>query len=35
MHCVACSSAIENLMHNEFDAKGMVAVTIALLTHKM
>jgi hypothetical protein len=35
MHCVACSSSIENLMNNEFSSKGMVRVTIALLTHKM
>ena len=35
MHCVACSTAIENLMHDEFDNKGMEDVNIALLTHKM
>jgi len=32
---VACSSSIERLMHNSFDAKGMVKVSIVLLTHKM
>ena len=35
MTCVACSSSIERLMHNEFDSKGMVSVCIVLLTHKM
>ena len=35
MTCVACSSSIERLMHNEFDAKGMKSVAIVLLTHKM
>ena len=35
MTCVACSSSIERLMHNEFDGKGMVSVAIVLLTHKM
>ena len=35
MTCVACSSSIERLMHNEFDKKGMVSVSIVLLTHKM
>ena len=35
MTCVACSSSIERLMHNEFDNKGMVSVIIVLLTHKM
>ena len=35
MTCVACSSSVERLMHNEFDGKGMVSVTIVLLTHKM
>ena len=35
MTCVACSSSIERLMHNSFDAKGMASVSIVLLTHKM
>ena len=35
MTCVACSSSIERLMHNEFDSKGMISVCIVLLTHKM
>ena len=35
MTCVACSSSVERLMHNEFDSRGMVSVTIVLLTHKM
>ena len=35
MTCVACSGSIERLMHNSFDAKGMVKVSIVLLTHKM
>lgn len=35
MTCVACSSSIERLMHNTFDAKGMASVSIVLLTHKM
>ena len=35
MTCVACSSSIERLMHTEFDKKGMISVTIVLLTHKM
>ena len=35
MTCVACSGAIEKLMHNEFDKKKMIEVQIALLTHKM
>ena len=35
MTCVACSSSVERLMHNEFDSKGMVKVSIVLLTHKM
>ena len=35
MTCVACSSSIERLMHNQFDKKGMESVSIVLLTHKM
>jgi hypothetical protein len=35
MTCVACSSAVEQLMHNSFDKKKMLEVKIALLTHKM
>ena len=35
MTCVACSSSIERLMHNEFDGKGMKSVSIVLLTCKM
>lgn len=35
MTCVACSSSIENAMRNEFEDKGLITATIALLTHKM
>lgn len=35
MTCVACSGSIERLMHNSFDEKEMVKVSIVLLTHKM
>ena len=35
MTCVACSSSIERLMHNQFDQKEMQEVSIVLLTHKM
>ena len=35
MTCVACSNSIERLIHNEFDKKCMVSVTIILLTNKM
>jgi cation transport ATPase len=35
MTCVACSGSVERLMHNEFSKKGMLDVSIALLTHKM
>ena len=35
MTCVACSSSIERLMHNEFDQKGLVSASVVLLTHKL
>jgi hypothetical protein len=35
MTCVACSSSIERLMHNEFDGKGLVSASVVLLTHKL
>ena len=35
MTCVACSSSVERLMHNSFDKKEMISVSIVLLTHKM
>ena len=35
MTCVACSGSVERLMHNSFDKKEMVSVSIVLLTHKM
>ena len=35
MTCVACSSSIERLIHNEFDKKSLITVSIVLLTNKM
>ena len=35
MTCVACSGSIERLIHNEFDKKSLVTVSIVLLTNKM
>ena len=35
MTCVACSGAIERLMHSQFDNRGMTKMAIVLLTHKM
>lgn len=35
MTCVACSSSIERLIHNEFDQKSLITVSIVLLTNKM
>ena len=32
---MACTSAIERMMHTEFDGKGMTKVEIVLLTCKM
>jgi copper chaperone CopZ len=35
MTCVACTSSIERLMHNEFDSRKMISVSMVLLTNKM
>lgn len=35
MTCVACSSSIERLIHNQFDKRNLVSVSIVLLTNKM
>ena len=35
MTCVACSRTIENAMTSEYEDKGLLKVSIALLTHKM
>ena len=35
MTCVACSSSIERLIHNQFDKRSLVSVSIVLLTNKM
>ena len=35
MTCVACSGSIERLIHNEFDKKSLISVSIVLLTNKM